>query len=111
MGKVNLLVKYCLINREVEYNIKGILINNQIKFLDNENKMILDLSYNTLKRITNSEEIVFDFLNKNCQVFDKTSNNKISFQIEVISLENINNYFYVKYKIEEDLFEVKIRIM
>ena len=38
MGKVNLNVKYCLINEEDEYNIKGIYQNNIIKFLDKEEK-------------------------------------------------------------------------
>ena len=41
MGKVNLNVKYCLINKEDEYNIKGIYQNNIIKFLDKDNKMSL----------------------------------------------------------------------
>ena len=111
MGKVNLLVKYCLINKKVEYNIKGIFLNNQIKFLDDSNKMFLDLNLNILKRETKNEEIVFDFLNEKCQIFDKNSNNKISFQIEVISLENKDNYFYVKYKIEDDFFIINIQIL
>ena len=111
MGKVNLLVKYCLINKKVEYNIKGIFLNNQIKFLDKDNIMLLDLNFNTLKRETKNEEIIFDFLNKNCCVFDKNSNNRIVFQIEVISLENKDNYFYVKYKIADDFFEISIKII
>lgn len=111
MGKVNLLVKYCLINKKVEYNIKGIFLDNKIKFLDDSNKMFLDLNLNILKRETKNEEIVFDFFNEKCQIFDKNSNNKISFQIEVISLENKNNYFYVKYKIEDDFFIINIKIL
>ena len=51
MGKVNLLVKYCLINEKNEYNIKGIFLNDEIKFLDRTNKMILNIKKNTLKRI------------------------------------------------------------
>ena len=112
MGKVNLLVKYCLINNKNEYNIKGILINNKIKFLDNENKMILDLELDTLKRITLNEEILFDFKNKKCFIVDKTSNSKLSFEIEVLSNKKENNDFYVKYRIiENEIFEILIRII
>ena len=110
MGKINLLVKYCLINEENEYNIKGILINNKIKFLDNDEKMILDKKLNTLKRITKESEILFNFKDKSCLICDKT-NNKISFQIEVLVLENNDDYFYVKYKIIDDLFEIMIKII
>ena len=59
MGKVNLLVKYCLRNTKDEYNINGILIDNTLKFLDKDSKMILDFKTNTLKRITEFLEIVF----------------------------------------------------
>lgn len=64
MGKVNLLVKYCLINTKDEYNINGILIDNTLKFLDKDSKMILDFKTNTLKRITQFLEIVFAFMKK-----------------------------------------------
>lgn len=110
MAKVNLLVKYCLINEKDEYNIKGILINNKIKFLDKNNKMILDLKLNTLKRITDYLEIIFDFNNKICTVIDEKKN-KISFDINVLELKNDENYFYVKYKIDLDEFVVMIRII
>lgn len=111
MGKVNLLVKYCLIKEKNEYNIKGILINNQIKFLENDNKMILDKNLNTLKRITETEEILFDYNNSTCTILDKKSNNKISFKIKVEKIKNQKDYFYVNYKIEEDCFEIEIRII
>jgi len=110
MGKVNLLVKYCLKNLENEYNIKGIFYDNQIKFLEKDNKMILNLTESSLKRITLNEEIFFNFNEKTCLIKDKKSNNQISFPIEVISLKKSNNYFYVKYKIE-DVFEILIKII
>lgn len=111
MGKVNLLIKYCLINQINEYNIKGIFINNQIKFLENNNKMNLDLNKNILIRETKNEKITFDFNNKICYIYDKSSNLKINFCIEVIDLKILNNSFYVKYKIDKDEFEIKINIM
>ena len=57
MGKVNLLVKYSLINQKVEYNIKGILIDQKLVFLDSSDKMIFDFRNLTFERI--EEEIQF----------------------------------------------------
>ena len=110
MGKVNLLVKYCLKNSENEYNIKGIFQNNQIKFLENKNNMILDLAEFSLKRITLNEEILFNFKEKTCLIKDKNSKQEICFEISVIELIKKSNYFYVKYKIE-DIFEILIKII
>ena len=64
MGKVNLNVKYCLINKEDEYNIKGIYQNNIIKFLDKNNIMIIDKTNNVLTRITNNEKIEEEYEKK-----------------------------------------------
>ena len=111
MGKVNLLVKYCLINQKNEYNIKGILINKEIKFFDNDCLMILNKEKNTLKRIIKEEEILFDFYNKKCYVFSKENNIKIDFPIKVIEFKNTDKDFYVKYKIDENLFELMIEII
>ncbi len=111
MGKVNLLVKYCLINEEISYNIKGILINDQIKFLDSNNKMILNKSNITLQRITETLEINLDFKKKKCFVYDKSSKNYFNFKIRVLKLLNNTKDFYVKYQIEKDNFEVMIKII
>ena len=111
MGKVNLLVKYCLINEKNEYNIKGIFANNEIKFIDNGIKMLINKRENTLKRVTDDAEIVFDFNLKNCSILDRTSNNKISFKIDVLEQSNVSNEFYVKYKIENNVFEVMVKII
>jgi len=102
MGKVNLLVKYCLINEKNEYNIKGILVNDVIKYLDRENMMFLYLKENKLKRETKESEIVFDFNEGICCIKNKQDNNLINFKIIVQELKNDNNNFYVKYKIVED---------
>ena len=111
MGKVNLLVKYCLINEKNEYNIKGIFLNDEIKFLDKTNKMILNVKKNTLKRITEQAEILFNFNLHKCYVFDKISKTKFRMEIEVLQLKNLPKYFYVKYKIEDNLFEMMIKII
>ena len=111
MGKVNLLVKYCLINKENEYNIKGILINKELKFLDNNNIMILNLGNNTLKRITKDSKILFDFNKNECIILDD-KNNTISFNINVLEFIKNDNYFYVKYCIvQEEVFEIMIKIL
>lgn len=112
MGKINLLVKYCLTNKEVEYNIKGILSDNKIKFLENDIKMILDIQKCLLKRITLTEEIIFDFLEKTCFIKDKNSNNFFKFNILVENLINNKNYFYVKYKnLENEYLEMIVKII
>jgi len=112
MGKVNLLVKYCLINKKNEYNIKGILTKDELKFLDDENMMIINFKNNTLKRITEESEILFDFSMKTCHLLDKNSNNKVSFKIDLLEFSKNNNYFYVKYSIQEDEnFEILKKIL
>ena len=110
MGKVNLLVKYCLRNTKDEYNINGILIDNTLKFLDKDSKMILDFKTNTLKRITQFLEIVFAFNEKICFIIVKENKRKLHFNFDLLELENKKNYFYVKYKIESDNFEIEIFI-
>ena len=112
MGKVNLLVKYCLINEKSEYNIKGILVNDVIKYLDGENMMFLYLKENKLKRETKDSEILFDFNKGTCNIRNKQDNNLIDFKIIVQELKNDNNNFYVKYKIiEDEVFEVFISFL
>ena len=111
MGKVNLNVKYCLINKEDEYNIKGIYQNNIIKFLDKDNKMIIDKTNNILTRITNNEKIEFDFLKKTCLITDLKDNIKVNLEINVLELINKDNYFLVNYEIENNKFKLIIKII
>ena len=107
MGKVNLKIKYCLENKDYEYNIKGIYYNNILKYYDNS-KMILDYEHNILTRITNNEEISFNFLTKTCIITDNKTNRKINFDIEVLDLKNYDNYFLVIYKIDNNLYKIEI---
>lgn len=110
MGKINLSIKYCLINKKAEYNIKGINDKDKIKFLDNDNMMILDISNNSLKRITKDEEINFDFFNQVCEILDKNTYQKFNFKINIIEYKNQYPYFFVKYNIEEETFSLEIMI-
>ena len=110
MGKVNLLVKYCLRNDINEYNIKGIFINNQIKFMDKDSKMLLDKKQNILIRDTNELEIKFDFSNKKCFIKEKSSNINIDFDINILELINLDSSFKVKYKIQDDEYLIYIKI-
>ena len=107
MGKVNLFIKYCLINQKLEYNIYGILINNKLKFQSLDSKMILDLKLNILEKISDNRRIIFDFSKKICEICEQ--NNKFSFAFEVLKLINKDNFFYVMYKIE-DIYEIEINI-
>ncbi|MGN1352619.1 MAG: hypothetical protein ACI4WF_00960 [Bacilli bacterium] len=111
MGKVNLNVKYCLINEEDEYNIKGIYQNNIIKFFDKDNKMILDKTNNVLTRITNDEKIEFNFLKNTCLITDLKEKIKVNLEINVLELINEDNYFLVNYEIENNKFKLIIKII
>ena len=111
MGKVNLNVKYCLINEEDEYNIKGIYQNNIIKFLDKDNKMIIDKTNNVLTRITNNEKIEFNFLKNTCLITDLKDNIKVNLEINVLELINKDNYFLFNYEIENNKFKLIIKII
>ena len=111
MGKVNLLVKYCLINEKIEYNIKGILQNQKLKFYDLKSTMVLDLKLNTLERKLDDSVILFDFLQKECIILDKSNNQQIKFFIEVLELKNEKSEFFVKYKFDNNYFEILIKII
>ena len=111
MGKVNLNVKYCLINKEDEYNIKGIYQNNIIKFLDKDNKMIIDKTNSILTRITNNEKIEFNFLKNTCLITDLKDNIKVNLEINVLELINKDNYFLVNYEIGNNKFKLIIKII
>lgn len=111
MGKVNLNVKYCLINKEDEYNIKGIYQNNIIKFLDKNNIMIIDKTNSILTRITNNEKIEFNFLKNTCLITDLKEKIKVNLEINVLELINEDNYFLVNYEIENNKFKLIIKII
>ncbi len=108
MGKVNLYIKYCLRNEKIEYNIKGILQDNKLKYKDNDSTMIIDLKNKTLNRIKDNQEYLFDFINSKCYI--NYNNTSILLPINVIKYE-FNNNIFVKYQIENDNFEIKIQIM
>ncbi len=111
MGKVNLLVKYCLINKKKEYNIKGILLDNKLKFFYDTSCIIIDFKSLELEKNDQENVVKFSFLEKKCQFISKSDNKKISFPITVEQLKVANKSFYVKYKIENDAFEIEIKIL
>lgn len=107
MGKVNLFIKYCLINHKMEYNIYGILIDNKLKFKNLDSTMILNLELNILEKISKDRKIIFDFKKKICIIIEKEQ--KFSLALNVLKLVNKGNFFYVMYKIE-DIYEIEINI-
>ena len=109
MGKVNLYIKSCLINKKMEYNIKGILQSNIIKYQDKDSKMIINLNNKTLERIKKEDKYLFDFNKNICYI--TTNEFKTSFPIKVIDLNIENNIFYVKYQIDNNLYEYKIKVL
>ena len=98
MGKVNLYIKYCLRNEKNEYNIKGILQDNKLKYKDDDSIMIFDLKNKKLNRIKDNQEYLFDFVNSNCYI--NYNNTNILLPINVIKNEIDNNNIVVKYQIE-----------
>ena len=109
MGKINLLVKYCLINQKKEYNIKGIYQNNIIKFKDDNVINIIDLKNNIMERIYDNQTIRFDFNNNICYI--EADNIVLDLEIKVLEIKSLNDYFYVKYNIDNDYYEIEIKII
>lgn len=111
MGKVNLLVKYCLRNANNEYNIKGIFTNDsKLKFKLENSKMLLDKKNLILERDTNDLKLIFDFNNNKCNIHEKSSHINLVLDINILELVNKDNYFKVRYKIEEDEYQISIEI-
>ena len=109
MAKVNLCINYCLRNEKLEYNIKGILQNNKLKYKDILSLIIIDLNNKTLNKINKNEEYLFDFDNNNCLI--KYQNMAVNLPIKVLNKEIGSKYIFIKYKIENDIYEIKINIM
>ena len=106
MAKVNLFIEYCLRKEKIEYNIKGIYKDNKIKYKDDKSIIVINLNNNILEKYQNENKIVFDFNNQKCYL----DNYNIDLNIDVIKIINDENIFYVHYKIENDSFEIKIKI-
>lgn len=106
--KVNLLVKTCLRNEKKEYNIKGIYNNDKLKYKDEDALMIIDFKNKRIERENNNYKIIFDFINKISYI--EESELKFNLELDVIDVDIKGNYFKVKYKIENDYFELEINI-
>ena len=107
--KVNLLVKSCLRNEKKEYNIKGIYSNKVIKFIEDDTLMVIDLNNNTLERSKDDYKIKLDFKNNLATISQDNIN--INIDINVLNIKVLDDYFYVKYKLEFDYFEFEISII
>ena len=71
--------------------------------------MVIDLKNKCLQRIKKDSEIKIDFINEECSVIE--NNLKLNFKIEVLKINIKDNNFLVKYKIENDYFEIEIKII
>ncbi len=111
MGKVNLLVKYCLINGNFEYNIKGIFSNNQIKYFDGTSKVVLNLETKILEKDNTEAKVTFNFSENECLYLDKETNKELKIPIEVLQLESNFKRFMVKYKNLDNIFEIVVKII
>lgn len=111
MKKINLCIKHSLINANSEYNIKGILNFNKIMYFDNDIKMIIDLENKIMYRIKDKEEIILNFNDLKCTIYDKMNNINLEMEIDVLKIEVDNERFYVKYRLNENeicVYEIKI---
>ena len=111
MGKVNLLVKYCLINEKKEYNIKGILLDNKLKYIYDNSSIVIDLNESKLEKDNKESNILLDFSLEKCIFLSKNNYQELVFPIKIQENEITKNRFYVKYKIENDVFEIDIKIL
>lgn len=109
MGKVNLLLKSCLRNKKVEYNIKGILQEGKIKYKEPDALMIIDLKNKTIERRKEEVVFIFNFQKQLCIVKDKTM--EFNLEIKVLKCIISKDIFSVKYQIENDIYELEIKIL
>ena len=106
MGKVNLFIKNCLRKEKEEYNIKGIYLNNKIKYIYNKDIFIIDFNNCILEKRNDNKKIILNFKQKECFIYYDYLYTK--FMIDVIIFKILNNSFYVKYKIDNDIYEYKL---
>ena len=69
--------------------------------------MIINLDKKTIYRIKNNEEFIFDFNNNICTIIYNQI--KLELKLKVLELKIVKNYFFVKYKIEEDCFQIEVK--
>lgn len=105
MSKVKIKIKL----NEQENNINGILTNNKLKFILDKKIVTITINKNNIimERKHNDNEytyIYFDKKNPEAYYFYK---NKYTLNIEIIKMK-INDYIEIKYKIENQIFDLKI---
>ena len=113
MAKIKINVYTNMNGIVVEKNIDAIMINDVIKYIEGNNKILIDIKNNILEKENNDVSIKIDFVNDKIFIFIKELKREFIKNMEVISLENKKNYFYVKYKlIDENIInEYKVKFL
>ena len=102
MSKVKISLKL----NDLEDEISGILLNNQLKFLLDKKVVTLQLEDNMImmKRMENDEEYTYiKFSKKNPEAY-YYFNQKYPLNIKINKLEKNENKIQINYEIEENVF-------
>ncbi len=104
-----------LINFSLKKNNKFIINENNIKCINQENKIIFKINndkyiYNNkmLTKETTNEIIKLDFNNNLCNIFLKEYNNNLVIKLELINIEKTNKFIEIKYKVETEIEDINI---
>ena len=107
---MRILIKYSIKTNDqnINGNIKGLLVNNIIKYKENKIKTEIYLDEKIIKRKGIDYEIYLNFTKK--KVIYKIYNQKLNFDIKVLTFEKKDNKLLVIYKlnISEDIYRFEI---
>lgn len=107
MSKVKIKLKL----NDLEEEISGILINNQLKFLLDKKVVTLQLEDNMImmKRMENKEEYTYIKFSKIDPEAYYYFNQKFPLNIKINKLEIIQNKIQINYEIEENVFKFELQ--
>ena len=107
---MRILIKYSIKTNDqnINGNIKGLLVNNIIKYKENKIKTEIYLDEKIIKRKGIDYEIYLNFTKK--KGIYKIYNQKLNFDIKVLTFEKKDNKLLVIYKlnISEDIYRFEI---
>ena len=99
-------------DEKIEEIVKGTFIDDIISYQETNNTNVyLDINKNEL--IRENKEILMKYIfikNRRSKgtIFIKEMNKKLEVEIETDELIKKDNYYYIKYKIEENKFEYEV---
>lgn len=105
----NVLIEMNIISSNIPYYFKGNgkIDKRVISFNDDIYSYEFNLDSNILLKTKDNEKMLIDFLNKEISIEDEDIN--IDFNIEVLSIENVDNLYRCIYKVEKDSIDFTIK--